>query len=66
MEGFNAFWWRVKGRASFSGKGAGVAKRWVLQELEEGPQSKESNELTQRTLHRPTVKVYPGPRKLAL
>ena len=43
MERFVAFWWRAKGRASFSGKGAGAAKRWVLQELEEGPQTKESN-----------------------
>ena len=33
MERFIAFWWRAKGRASFSGKGAGAAKKWVLQEL---------------------------------
>ena len=40
-ERFNAFWWRVKRRASFSGRGAGAAKRWVLQELEKGQQHKE-------------------------
>ena len=44
MERFNAFWWRKKGRASFSGKGAGAAKRWVLQELEKGHHSKESTQ----------------------
>ena len=44
MERFNAFWGRKKGRVSFSCKGAGAAKRWVLQELERGRQPTESNE----------------------
>ena len=44
MEGFIAFWWRAKGRASFSDKGAGAVKKWVLQELEKGHQPDESNQ----------------------
>ena len=35
---------RAKGRASFSGKGAAAAKRWVLQELEKGHQPEEPNQ----------------------
>ena len=44
MGKFYAFWWRATKRANFSGKGAGAAKRWVLQELEKGHQPKELNE----------------------
>ena len=40
-----AFWWRATKKASFSGKGAGAAKRWVLQELEKGHEPKEFNQL---------------------
>ena len=37
MEDFNAFFWRKKQTVSFSGKGAGAAKQWIITEIDLEP-----------------------------